>query len=314
MSNPSRNITRFFTLSTIVAVSISSTPAWSHEAGDTFKDCETCPEMTVIPSGKAMIGVEPYEANRKRGDADLREVNIKYALAVAKTETTRAQYREFMEESGHEMLTNGCNTWGRNRILGYVKNHRWDQPGYPQSETHPVVCVSYDDATAYTKWLAEKTSKQYRLLSSTEFEYATRARTRGPWFWGSKNADACKYANVGDGLIRRNFTHAPVFNCEDKYEYTAPVGSFDPNPWGLHDMLGNVWEWTQDCLHRDQSNPPLDGRPWLAEDGGECDRRIPRGGSWVSGTDWVRAGAQAGDRAEYHSQLLGFRVGLTLTD
>jgi len=138
--------------------------------------------------------------------------------------------------------------------------------------------------------------------------FATRAGTRGPWFWGSKNADACEYANVGDGLIRRNFSHAPVFHCEDGYEYSAPVGSYKANPWGLNDMLGNVWEWTEDCMH------PTDGRAWLSEDGGECERRVPKGGSWVSGTDWVRAGAQSFDLAEYHSQLLGFRVGLTLTD
>lgn len=293
---------------------VISPASFAHQAGDTFTDCESCPDMVALPSGKAMIGAEPYEANRKRGDDDLRELNITYSLAIAKTEVTRAQYREFMESSGHVMIENGCNTWGRNRILGYVKNHRWDQPGYPQNEKHPVVCVSYDDAAAYAKWLSKRTNKPYRLLSSSEFEYATRAGTRGPWFWGSSNKDACKYANVGDAIIRRNWEHAPVFHCEDKYEYTAPVGSFEPNPWGLHDMLGNVWEWTEDCLHRDNSKAPLDGSAWTSEDDGECDRRIPRGGSWVSGTDWVRAAARSYDLAEYHSQLLGFRVALTLED
>jgi len=293
---------------------VSFSTACANEASRSFKDCETCPEMVTLPSGKAMIGAEPFEANRKRGDDDLRELNINYKLAVGKTEITRAQYREFMDTSGHKMLENGCNTWGRNRILGYVKEHKWNQPGYPQSEKHPVVCVSYDDASAYTQWLSEKTGKPYRLLSSSEFEYATRAGTRGPWFWGPKNADACKYANVGDAIIRRNWEHAPVFHCEDKYEYTAPVGSFEPNPWGLHDMLGNVWEWTEDCLHRDNDKAPLDGSAWTTEDGGECDRRIPRGGSWVSGTDWVRAAARSYDLAEYHSQLLGFRVALTIGD
>jgi len=291
-----------------------SLSANAHETGDMFSDCETCPEMVVLPSGKAMIGAEPYEANRKRGDDDLRELSIAYKLAVGKVEITRAQYREFMSESGHVMLENGCNTWGRNRILGYVKEHRWDQPGYPQNEKHPVVCISYDDASAYTKWLSDKTGRPYRLLSSSEFEYATRAGTRGPWFWGASNKDACKFANVGDVYIRRYWEHAPVFNCDDKYEYTAPVGSFEANPWGLHDMLGNVWEWTEDCLHRDNDKAPLDGSAWTTEDNGECNRRIPRGGSWVSGTDWVRAAARSYDPAEYHSQLLGFRVAMTVED
>lgn len=277
-----------------------------------FSDCENCPEMIVVPSGEAMIGAEPYEANRKRGDVSLRKVKIDYRLAVAKTETTRGQYRQFMEETNHKMAQDGCNTWGRTRIMGYVRNHHWDNPGFPQNDKHPVVCVSHSDAQAYAKWLAEKSGKPYRLLSSTEFEYATRAGTRGPWFWGAAQRDACKYANVGDDIFRRNYDHAPLFKCDDGYEHTAPTATYEPNSWGLHDMLGNAWEWTDDCLHRDATKIPLDGRVWLDEDGGECERRVPRGGSWVSGTDWVRAAAQAADPAIYHSQLLGFRVGLTL--
>ena len=104
----------------------------------------------------------------------------------------------------------------------------------------------------------------------------------------------------------------PVFNCNDGYERTAPVGTFQANPWGLHDMLGNAWEWTDDCVHSDPTHAPRDGRAWLEENGGDCERRVPRGGSWVSGTDWVRAAAQAADGANYHSQLLGFRVAVSL--
>ncbi len=279
-----------------------------------FQDCDTCPEMVVIPSGKSMLGVEPYEANTKRGDMPLREVNIEYSFAVAKTETTRAQYRVFMEATGYEMLQNGCNTWTHTRILGYVKNHNWKTPGYPQTEDHPVVCVSFHDAQEYANWLSKKTGKEYRLLSSTEYEYATRAGSRGPWYWGKSAKDACEYANVADDTFRLNHNYAPVFNCNDNYEFTAPVGKFKPNDWGLYDMLGNAWEWTADCLHENSSNAPLDGSAWLEDDEGVCERRVPRGGSWVSGQDWVRAGAQAGDLAHYHSQLLGFRLALTVRD
>ncbi len=268
--------------------------------------------MIELPSGKAMLGAEPYEANRKRGDMDLREVTFDYRLAVARTETTRGQYRAFMAETGHKMAEEGCNTWSTYRIMGYDRANSWESAGYPQNDSHPVVCVSHVDATAYTHWLAAKTGKPYRLLSSAEYEYATRAGTRGPWFWGTANRDACTYANVADRNLRRTHTFAPTFDCDDGYERTAPVAKYKPNPWGLYDMLGNVWEWTDDCLHRDASNAPLDGSAWLAEDNGECDRRVPRGASWVSGTDWTRAAAQAGDYAIYHSQLLGFRVALTV--
>ena len=287
-----------------------ASPGWANEDG--FRDCDTCPEMVSIPPGNATIGTEPYEANVKTGDLPARLVKIGYSFAVSKTEITRAQYRVFMEDSGHTMLQDGCNTWGTNRVLGFVRAHNWESPGFPQTDMHPVVCVSHTDATAYVNWLARKVGRPYRLLSSTEWEYAARAGTRGPWFWGTDNSLACEYANIGDHNFRRNFDYAPVFNCDDGYIHTAPVASFKPNPWGLHDMLGNAWEWTDDCVHRTKTNIPTDGRAWLSEDDGECHRRTPRGGGWVSGTDWARAAAQAGDPAKYHSQLLGFRVGLTL--
>ena len=295
-----------------VPADAQETAAEQNRAPASFNDCANCPDMVAIPAGSAMLGAEPFEANRKSGDGPLRQVTIAYPLAIAKTETTRAQYRLFMEESGHQMLQNGCNTWARNRVLGFVKAHDWDAPGYPQTEAHPVICVSHSDASAYAAWLTAKTGKPYRLLSSAEFEYATRAGTRGPWFWGSAESDACTYANVADDTFRRSFDSAPPFSCDDGYEHTAPVASFAANPWGLHDMLGNAWEWTDDCVHADWTGAPTDGSAWLAQDDGQCERRVPRGGSWVSGTDWVRSAAQAGDPAEYHSQLLGFRVALTL--
>lgn len=295
----------------------SALAARDSEAGSTllqtFIDCSGCPEMVAVPAGEAILGPEPYEANARAGEAPQRNVRIGYRLAVARTEVTRAQYRAFMDASGHRMAQTGCNTWRRNRVIGFVREHSWDNPGYPQAETHPVVCVSHADAGAYATWLAARTGKPYRLLSSSEFEYATRAGTRGPWFWGLKSGDACAYANIADDTFRRSFDSAPTFGCNDGYEHTAPAGSFAPNPWGLHDMLGNAWEWTDDCHHDDMAGVPTDGSAWQSADGGDCSRRIPRGGSWVSGTDWVRAAAQSTDGATYQSQLLGFRVALTLT-
>ena len=295
---------------------VSATNAQS--AGDTFQDCESCPEMVVIPSGTAILGSEPWIPNRKGRDGPIREVTIDYTLAVSKFEITRAQYRTFIEATGHETIYKapriGCNTWNFDGLLGYILDHTWDAPGYDQPENHPAICLSWADASAYAAWLAETTGKPYRLLSSTEFEYATRAGTRGPWFWGPNNADACTYANVADSTFRRLYDYAPVFACDDGYERTAPVGSFEPNPWGLHDMLGNAWEWTDDCVHDDMSGIPTDGSAWYEEDDGDCNRRTPRGGAWQSGTDWVRAAAQAADHAHYHSQLIAIRIGLTLNE
>lgn len=295
--------------------------AHAQTAGETFQDCDDCPQMVVVPSGKAILGTDPWIANFKSGgniggDGPVREVEIAYKLAVAKTEVTRAQYRAFVEATGHETIYEeprvGCNSWNRLGRFGFVLEHTWDSPGYYQREDHPVICVSWTDGTDYAAWLAKTTGKPYRLLSSTEYEYASRAGTRGPWYWGPRSKDACKHANVADSTFRLLNHFAPVFYCDDGFERTAPVGSFEPNPWGLFDMFGNAWEWTDDCLHRDMSKIPTDGRAWLAEDDGNCIGRVPRGGSWASGTDSVRATAQAGDWELYHSQLLGFRVALTV--
>ena len=276
---------------------------------DTFKDCDDCPEMVVIPSGEAMIGVEEFEANRKYYEFPMRKVKISYSLAVGKTEITRGQYREFVSDSGYETPNPGCNSWDFEGLVGFARDHTWDSPGFVQGDDHPVVCVSYNDAIEYTKWLSKKTGEEYRLLSAAEFEYATRAGTRGQWFWGTVNSGACEYANVADTTFRRLYNYAPVFHCDDGYARSAPVAKFKPNPWGLYDMLGNAWEWTEDCRHRPEvGTVPTDGSPWLAEDSGDCSYRTPKGGDFLSGTDWVRAAALSGDRVAYQSQLLGFRV------
>ena len=302
----------------VIATCFSVAQAGAQDVGEAFQDCDHCPEMMVVPSGTAVLGSEPWAPNRKQNEGFIREVSIGYKLAVSKNETTRAQYRTFIEATGYQSTHKeprvGCNTWTYDRVIGYVLEHDWDKPGHDQREDHPAICLSFEDAAAYVAWLAELTGKPYRLLSSTEFEYATRAGTRGPWFWGPANSDACEYANVADDTFRRLYDYAPVFACDDGYERTAPVGSFEPNPWGLYDMLGNAWEWTQDCTHDDMSGVPTDGRAWLEEDDGRCEFRLPRGGAWVSGTDWTRAAAQSNDHYYYHSQLIGFRVALTLED
>lgn len=291
----------------VLAGFLAATP--SRAQIDTFADCETCPEMVVIPAGEAWIGSEPHEANRRDFEYPLRKVSIAYSLAVGKTEITRAQFRAFLADSDYVMPEAPCNSWDYNRLVGFDLDSTWDSPGFLQADDHPVVCVSYNDAIEYTKWLSKKTGQSYRLLSTTEFEYATRAGTRGPWFWGSRNNDACQYANVADRTFRRLHGFGPPFDCDDGYERSSPVGKFEPNPWGLYDMLGNAWEWTEDCRHdSDLEKIPTDGSPWLAEDEGQCDRRTPKGGGFLSGTDWVRAGSQSRDRIAYRSQMIGFRV------
>ena len=306
-------MTRSFIPGLAAAALAMAQPAMAAETspGSTFKDCDTCPEMVAIPKGTATLGSEPWEQGRLPFEGPIRQVKIDYQLAVAKTEVTRAQFGEFIKTTGYVPVDNSkCNSWNPTGFLGYVRWHTWENPGFLQEETHPVICVSWRDATAFAEWLSKKTGRTYRLLSSAEFEYALRGGTRGPWFWGTSSAEACAYANVADLTFRRFYQFDAPFDCDDKYMNTSPVGIFKPNPFGLHDMLGNAWEWTDDCGRENVANPPTDGSPWT--EGGNCKQRVVRSGSWVTGTGAVRAAAQYYLGDDYHSQIAGFRVATVL--
>jgi formylglycine-generating enzyme required for sulfatase activity len=270
-----------------------------------FKDCDTCPEMQPIPRGTVTIGSSPDTIDRGSGEGPRRAVRIDYDLAVAKLELTRAQWQEFADATGYA-TPKGCQFYdGR---YGYVMEHDWRSPGFAQRVNHPVVCVSLRDAEAYVAWLNRRTGRAYRLPSSVEFEYFNRAGSDAPWFWGNSSTAACEHANVGDNGIKASYPKQGVHNCNDDFLYTAPVGSFKPNAFGLHDTVGNVFEWTTDCFHAGFDGAPTDGSSWLEANGGDCAQRTPRGGSWVSGPNWTRAAAQSRDPIDYRSFLLGFRV------
>ena len=163
----------------------------------------------------------------------------------------------------------------------------------------PAINVNWDDAQTYVKWLSGITGKDYRLLSEAEYEYAARAGTETKYPWG----DDIKL----DGK--------PMANCDGcggewGGKQTAPVGSFPANSFGLYDMVGNVWEWTEDCWHENYDGAPADGSPWT---NGDCDTRVGRGGSWVDLPDLLRSASRVGAHLRLHDRRLGFRVARTLT-
>ena len=156
--------------------------------------------------------------------------------------------------------------------------------------------VSWEDAQSYVRWLSRETGEEYRLLSEAEWEYAARAGTRTRYWWGD--------------AIGRNRANCAGNHCGDSYRYTAPVGSFSSNGFGLHDMHGNVWEWVEDCWNDSYRGAPSDGSAW---ESGDCGVRVLRGGSWSHVPRLLRSayrfGSTAGDRSSY----AGFRVARTLT-
>jgi formylglycine-generating enzyme required for sulfatase activity len=243
--------------------------------GTTFRDCKECPEVVVIPPGKFMMGEYP----------DQHQVTIKYSFAMGKYPVTRDQYAAFVAASG------------------YNASGEWKIPGIPQTGTHPVVDVDWEDAQAYVKWLSQKTGKHYRLPSEAEYEYAERAGTITKYWWGDRDDENCAHADSSA------CTHAGG-------TLTMPVGSYPPNGFGLYDMAGNVWEWTEDCGNWDWNNlssipagAPPDGKAWTT---GKCDHRIVRGGSYVDDSDNMRSGYRGSEPVTYRHKTIGFRVALTL--
>ncbi len=160
----------------------------------------------------------------------------------------------------------------------------------------PVINVSWDDAKAYVAWLSKKTGKSYRLLSGSEYEYATRAGTQTTYPWGN--------------AVGRNNANCHACGSQWDARETAPVGSFAANRFGLYDMLGNVREWTEDCYHDNYSGAPADGSAWI--EGANCYNRVVRGGSFLLAPAFLRSASRYWFTADYRLRYLGFRVARTL--
>ena len=195
------------------------------------------------------------------------------AFALGVYEVTFEAYERFVQATRRDRP----NDWG------------WGRGG------RPVINVSWEDATAYAAWLSEETGEEYRLPSESEWEYAARAGSTTRYTWGDD--------------IGRN--RANCDGCRSRWDRTAPAGSFAANTWGLHDMHGNVWEWVEDCWHENYARAPRDGSAWTS--GGNCGRRVVRGGSWSDDPRSLRSADRLGLDADFlRSGSIGFRVARTL--
>jgi formylglycine-generating enzyme required for sulfatase activity len=272
-------------------------------APDAFRDCADCPEMVVVPAGRFLMGSDPGEDRWEGGREDPQhEVHIARSFALGRYEVTRAQFAQFVEETGY--AANGCAVW--NGESWHVDaGLSWRDPGYSQTPDDPVVCVAWLDAKAYLAWLSVRTGRAYRLPSEAEWEYAARAGTTTARYWGERADDGCRYANIGDAALKRRFGFEGLVDCDDGQVFTSPVGRYRPNAFGLYDMLGNAWEWTEDCWNVGYAGAPADGSPWAS---GDCADRVPRGASWNSHQRNVRSANRGNYRASLRFYHLGFRV------
>jgi formylglycine-generating enzyme required for sulfatase activity len=273
------------------------------KSGKIFRDCSRCPQMVVIRAGSFDMGSSAAEIGRREDEEPVHRVKVA-AFALGKTEITRGQFAAFVKKTGYNT---GNKCWTIDGGKYEERSGNWRKLGYPQDDRHPVACINWNDANAYTKWISRKTGKQYRLPTEAEWEYAARGKTLTARYWGESPDRACKYANVADKTIQERIKTAAawsVHNCTDGFAYTAPVGRFKANAFGLNDMQGNVWEWVEDSYHDSYQGAPVDGAPWA----GDGVRRVLRGGSWYDSPQYVRAAGR--DRAVPTSRYdnFGFRI------
>ena len=244
--------------------------------GSRFRECADCPEMVVLPPGEFRIGSPADEPGRADDEGPLREVRIERAFAVARHEITVRQYKRFLMATGYPVSAN-CITDRRGPYDWRPDPHTsLSDPGYLQTDDHPVVCVSWYDAQAFVDWLNSRTGGGYRLPSEAEWEYAARAGSRTAYVWGADAASGCAFMNGTDESFGAKYSKSEYAACRDGALNSAPVGSYRPNGFGLYDITGNVAEWIAGCATRDYAQLGPDG----SDGPGDCARRMVRGGSW----------------------------------
>lgn len=268
----------------ITGVGAASPEQEAPPPGTVFRDCERiCPEMVVIPAGSFRIGSAPSEEGSLRQERPQRDVTLARPFAVGKYEVTFAEWDACVRARGCRSRRE--NIGDRYRPVPVGSDEGWGRG------RRPVINVSRSDALQYVNWLSETTGKTYRLLSEAEWEYAARAGTTTPYVTG--DAISPEHANYG----------------ESGHGRTVPVGSYPANPFGLHDMQGNVREWTADCYAEGYFNLPLDGRALSPRDS-SCSGSTLRGGSWWEPMTTLRSAARqrgTGTSTDGNSQT-GFRV------
>jgi formylglycine-generating enzyme required for sulfatase activity len=296
-------------------------------------------EVVRIPAGSFLMGskLTPAESVawfKGRGEVfgegyykdehPRHRVHLKPFL-MGEHEVTVAQFRRFVEETGYitdaeagtpvpekrdmkegsrgAYTVDGSGNW----ILD--PSIKWRDPGLPQSPAHPVVAVSWNDAQAFCRWLSEKSSRTVRLPTEAEWEYACRGGTNTLYWWGDRPDSTGGVANLADQQAEQRYPNwAPLglLDMDDGYLYAAPVGSYAANPFGLHDMLGNVFEWCEDIRHPDYDGAPTNGAARVEPH--DPERRVFRGGCWGNGPRGSRCASRAGHSAGFRGSDFGFRI------
>jgi formylglycine-generating enzyme required for sulfatase activity len=271
------------------------------------------PQLVVVPHGAFRMGAQPGEAGATDVERPARNIRFERGLAISRTEVTVGEFGRFIAATGHRArsVRRGYSTAYDERSGNLVRrggvDWRSDYAGKPASDNLPVVHVSAKDAAAYAEWLSEQSGQRYRLPSEAEFEYALRAGNPARFPWGEGNPPA-RSGNYTGGLdvspSGRKWQNA-FAGYGDGAWGPAPVGSYNANRYGLHDLAGNVSEWVADCWHDSYRRAPGDGSAWVNPG---CRIRVLRGGSWASSPAQTRSAWRLGSGADNTNARTGFRV------
>ena len=288
----------------------SPTPATSSDRADAVYS-----EMVRLPGGTFMMGSDDADAAGEASERPRHPVTVA-PFAIGKFEVTRDQYAAFVNATGHASGS-GCATYADGDIDAR-DGVDWRNPGYTHSGAHPVVCVNLEDVGAYVTWLRGRTGRRFRLPTEAEWEYAARGGTESPQYWGDDPDLACEFENVADqsGLGDTPGSIDTAYPCADGAAQVAAVGSYRANPFGLFDMLGNVWEWTcsaytedyaaQYRTYEENDSHSLGYASFCTHDI-SADRAV-RGGSWLNDKPNARAALRIRMDNAMRTNFLGFRL------
>jgi formylglycine-generating enzyme required for sulfatase activity len=266
---------------------------------DSFKECSDCPEMVLIPAGEFMMGSPKSEPERYAQEGPQHRAKIGHAFALGKLKVTREQFDAFVRETNYS-IGDSCYTIESGQVEERA-GRSFRNPGFVQENNHPAVCVNWDDAKAYVAWLARKTGKNYRLPSESEWEYAARAGTTTPFWWGT--TITTEQANYDGSTIYDGGSKG------ENREKTVAADDFKPNAWGLYQVHGNAFEWVEDCWNENYTNAPTDGSAMVA---GNCTRRVRRAGAWNYPASTLRSAYRDSRPASTRGSNLSFRVARTV--
>ena len=272
-----------------------------------IKDCADCPDMVVLPSGSFLMGssVEEQSLANAAGTEGTAWENPQHYVRVpsfvaGRYPVTKGEFATFVSSSGYRTEAergDGCERYA-DKEWKKDPSYNWRNVGFFQGDDHPVVCVSWNDAQAYIQWLSRISGNSYRLFSEAERQYAARGGTQAAFWWGESITTS-----------QANYNGTRSYNGSPKGQYrqaTVPVKSFNANPFGLYDVHGNVWQWTQDCWHETYSGAPTDGSAWIT--GCIDNRRVRSGGSWGGYPGDVRSAFRGRQNPDYRNNRGGFRL------